>query len=408
MVDQLPVTLFTFILEMPHALPMSGERALVTIEPRSEHWEGWSDDEIAEILTRDPGIQFPPDFVPGTRIVIRHQEADVPVPLLVAEEAFADWVDPLFTEDGKAERRANRAEWAASGITEMKTVVALSRFFPRSAHPRGEDITGSWLRGEFRRALADFNGVLDALGFVLGRWDVGAIELRDLPAEVPVLVGATQRLSDGRPAGVTFTAQIHDAFPVFPERFSPDLQPTEEAVELTNRARHDDEPYMIVYRFLHTSERERRAGDTTRALIDLNTAVELMLAITLEQGGPIIGFTADEQDGAVQAGPKNKVAKYVAKLLNEEIDIDDPETAWGAWFTGGYKLRNDAIHEGVALERERVEQAFAQAWTAMAELKTKLEERNLLEKLGNQFAVDLRRQPRPAEDRPLGFRFPWD
>jgi hypothetical protein len=165
---------------------------------------------------------------------------------------------------------------------------------------------------------------------------------------------------------------------------------------------------MLVYRFLHTGERERRAGDTTRALIDLNTAVELMLPITLKHGGPIVGFTADEQDGAAQAGPKNKVAKYVAKLLNEEIDIDDPETAWGAWFTGGYMLRNNAIHEGVAFDRERVEQAFAQAWTAMAELKTKLEERSPLEKLGNQFAVDLGRQPKPADDPPLGFSFPWD
>ncbi|HEX8750127.1 MAG TPA: hypothetical protein VF732_03360 [Nitrospira sp.] len=393
---------------MPHALPMSGQHALVTIEPRSEHWEGWSDDEIAQIPTRDPSIQFPPGFVPGTRIVVRHHRADVPVPLLVAEEAFADWVDPLFTEAEKAERRAKRAEWAASGIAEMKTVVALSRFFPRSAHPRGEDITAGWLRAEFRRALTDFNGVLDALGFVLGRWDVGAIELRDLPAEVPVLVGATQRLSDGRPAGITFTAQMHDAFPVFPEHFSPDLQSTEEAVELTNRARHGDEPYMFVYRFLHTAERERLAGDTTRALIDLNTAVELMLAITLERGGPIVGFTADEQNGAAQAGAKNKVAKYLAKLLAEEIDIDDPGTAWGAWFTGGYKLRNDAIHEGIALDRQLVERAFGQGWGALAELKTKLEGRSSLKKLGGQFAVDLGRQPDPAGDPPLGFSFPWD
>lgn len=403
-----PVTLFTFFLELPHALPISAERATVTVDKRSEHWESWSDDQVATILTREPESPFPPEFVPGTRIVVRHVRTTDRPPLLVAEEAFSDWVDALFTAGDAAERKARREAWGEAGVGVVKSVVALSRFFPRSAHPRGDEMTAGWLLSQFRLALADFNGLLEALGFVLGRWDVGAIALRDLPAEIPVLIGATQKLPDGRPAGITFTARIHDAYPVFAENFAPPLQPTEEAAELSNGARHGEQPYFEVFRFIHAAESERLAGDATRAVVDLNTAVEILVSVTLREGGPISGFTAQELEGADSSGLKNKVKKYLAQMFGEEIDIADPSAPWGRWFTDGYQLRNQAVHEGLPLGREAVERAFSQASEVVAEVKDKLNDRDELKALAQKLSIDMRGRTPTSDDDLLGISFPWD
>lgn len=409
MSERSPVTLFTFFLELPHALPISPEPAMVTFDERNDHWQGWSDDEVASILTREPENPFPPGFVPGTRIVVRHIEASDRPPLLVAEEAFDDWVDALFTEADAMERKANREKWQEAGLPVIKTVVALSRFFPRSAHPRGSEITAGWLLSQFRLALNDFNEVLEALGFVLGRWNIGAVALRDLPAQIPVLVGATQQLPDGRPAGITFTAQIHDGYPSLPTYFKPEERPAEEAIYLSNLARHGDQPYMLVFRLLHSAESERMAGDATRAVIDLNTAVEVLISVTINEGGATVGLTKDEIESANQAGLKNKVRRHLPRLFRtEEFDTDDSESPWGAWFSDGYMLRNEAVHEGAELHRDQVDRAFLQASDVIADLKGKLEAHEDLKGLGERLALDLNKSKPAFEDELLGISFPWD
>jgi hypothetical protein len=330
------------------------------------------------------------------------------VPLFVAEEAFCDWVDELFPQDQAAERRAKREEWGQAGIGVMKSVVALSRFVPRSAHPRGEDITVGWVLSQFRAALAEFNEFLEALGFVLGRWNVGAVSLQDLPAEVPVLIGSTHLGPHGRPHGITFTARIHDAYPMLVENFEPEPGPVEEAVHLSNLARHGEQPYMLVFRFLHSAVGERLAGDATRAVIDLNTAVEILVSVTVNEGGPVVGLTPKEIADANRPGVKRRVRIYLAKILDEEIGVDDPETTWGRWFADGYKRRNEAVHEGASLEWEAVDRAFDQAHALIAEVKTKLEERESLKALSSQIALDLGHRDPSFEDRTPGTAFPWD
>jgi hypothetical protein len=408
-VDRSPITLFTFFLELPHALPMPPEPAMVTFDQRDEHWDGWSDDEVAQILTRESKNPFPSGFVPGTRIVVRHAEAIERPPLLLAEEAFADWIDPLFTEVDAAARRESRQEWRDSGLPVVRSVVALSRFLPRSAHPRGDQITVGWLLSQFRLALNDLNNVLEALGFVLGRWDVGAVALRDLPARIPVLIGATEQLSDGRPAGITFTASIHDAYPSLAGHFEPEIQSAEEAINLSNLARHGEQAYMLVFRLVHSAVGERLAGDLTRSVIDLNTAIEVLVSITINEGGPLVGLAQEEVNSANQAGLKKKVKKYLARVLGvEEIEIAEVSSTWGQWFGDGYQLRNEAVHEGASLAREDVDRAFEQAAGVIAELKQALEEREPLQALGKQLALDMRKPGPTIEDELLGISFPWD
>lgn len=404
-----PITLFTFFLEQPFSLPVPEGMSTVTVgDQRDEHWNGWADRSVAQILTREPERTFPPGFAPGTRIVVRHVTVTDRVPLFVAEEAFSEWVDELFPEDEAEERRGKREAWGQAGLNVMKSVVALSRFAPRSAHPRGEEITMGWLMSQFRAALADFNEFVEALGLVLGRWDIGSVSLQDLPAEIPVLIGSTHLGPHGRPHGITFTARIHNAYPVLAEHFEPEHEAMDEAVNLSNLARHGEQPYMLVFRFLHSAVSERLAGDSTRAVIDLNTAVEILVSVTVNEAGALVGLSDEEIADANRPGVKRQVKIYLAKIFDERIDVDDAGDPWGHWFDDGYMRRNEAIHEGASLEWTAVDRAFDQARALIADVKEKLEKRESLVALSSKLALELGHRNPSFEDQILGITFPWD
>lgn len=255
-VEPPPVTVFTFFLELPRALPMSADYLQVSGDRADEHWEGWLEDDIAKILDSHPSSPLPPGFVPKTATAISHFKATSRLPLLAVEEAFADWFDGPLLKSAYEETR-KWAEPEGSDVRVMKTMVALSRFIPRSAHPLGPEMTAGWLHTQFQLALEDFNGLLEALGFVMGRWDVGPLALRDLPAQIPVLITNTKLVADGAPEDIMFIAEIHDAVAVHPDEFAPDWQATGEAIELNHQAHNGEQPYMEVLRFMRAAESER-------------------------------------------------------------------------------------------------------------------------------------------------------
>lgn len=402
-----PVSVFTFFLELPRALPLPPDYVTVSGDHADEHWDGWSDDDVAQVLAPGAESPLPAGFAPTSAIAVRHIEvSDVP-PTLIAAEAFADWVDDLIPESAD-ERKAERQHWASSGIQVVRSVVALSRFVPRSAHPKGSEMTVGWLHSQFQLALTDFNGFLDALGFVLESWEVGPFALRDLPARIPVLVASTKPLPEGMPSGVLFTAQVHEGLPALVGEFSGEQRAAEEAIQLNNRAHRNEQPYMLVFRFVRAAESERLAGDPARAVIDLNTAMEIFVWVTLAAGGELLGAGADEIELVNQTGLKKKVRKYLAELLGKQIDIDDPSTAWGRWFSDGYMLRNQAIHEGASLDENAVARAFAQASDVFLEVKKDLEASEPLRRLGQILEFEAPGAPGTRENELLGIELPWE
>jgi hypothetical protein len=403
-----PVTLFTFFLELPFALPLPADNSIVTVgTPRDEHWRGWSDKHVSGLFSKEDR-EFPPGLGPGTRMVVRHVGVNQTVPLFAAEEAFGDWVDELFPEDVARERAEKRRAWSADGLEVRRSVVALSRYLPRTAHPRGGEMTVGWILSQFRLALSDLNGVLEALGFVLGRWSVGTLSLRDLPAELPVLIGSSHRPAPGRPPGITFTARVHDAYPLLVDAPEPDFAPAAEAIGLSNRARHDEEPYMLVFRFLHSALSERLAGGPTRAVIDLNTAVEIMIRVTVVEGAEAAGLSAQEIESAEEAGARKRVSRYLSKVCDGSLDIDDPESIWGRWFSDGYKQRNLAVHQGQAVDRDALDRAFDQAGAVVEDVKDRLEVQPALRDLGRKLALRFSGTRPSFEEEVLPIAFPWE
>jgi hypothetical protein len=401
-----PVTVFTFFLDLPYALPLSDGHSTVSAGERDEHWQSWSDADVAETFGALPGADLPLGSVPSIGAVVRHGHVIDLLPQVLAEEVFAEWYDDLMP-DSAEERRADREARGNSGIQVVKSVVALSRFVPRSAHPPGREMAVGWLYSQFQLSLKDFNEFLDALGFVTERWDVGPVALRDLPARIPVLIASTNLLPDG-PSAVTLSMQIHDALPVLSGNFEVEQEHAEEAIELNKQANNREQPYMLVFRFLHAAQSEWLAGDSTRAVIDLNTAVEVLITTTLYAGGELLGMAGEDLKRANQAGVKNRVRKSLAMLLDKEIDIDDPENPWGRWFGDGYLLRNQAVHEGASLDEDDVDRAFAQAAAVVQALKEDLDAVEPLKLLGRLLELEMSTDPPPFNEEPLGIAFPWD
>jgi len=160
--DLPPITVLTFIVELPYAVPIPGNCPMIEFDARTPGWDGWPADQLA-ILLGDGAPQFPAHLVPGVRTVVRHVDVVTTCPLFAASTAFADWVEPVLSEAAVAARRAETAAWS-SGLGVVRSVVALTRFVPRSEHPVAADMTVGWMRALFQPALVHLNGTLQALG----------------------------------------------------------------------------------------------------------------------------------------------------------------------------------------------------------------------------------------------------
>jgi hypothetical protein len=341
----------------------------------------------------------------SVEIAVRQVETEEPSPQWLAEEAFADWIGDLTS----SQLGARKAGPESSVTPTLRTVVALTCFMPRSAHPRGEEMTVGWLHAQFQFALGAFNEFLETLGFVAGRWEVGPLALRDLPPWVPVMIASTVRAPKGTPTGIAFTAQIHEGLaPTSWDESVGEERLAEEAVELHNRALDNEQPYLRVFQFARAARGERLAGNVTRAVLDASTAVEMLVSVTIRAGSEVRGMSLEETEWLDRGGVKRKVREGLSKVLGRELDIADPGTAWGRWFSDGYMCRNRAIHEGVSLGMEDAERAITQAAEVFAEVKADLEACDALRLLGRLLELDTRTEAPDLAGKLLGISFPWD
>lgn len=398
-----PITLFTFLLELPFAVPFPNNVGARTLDVPGPGWDGWTPD-LRRQLTGLPG-----DLVPGTRILVRHHQVNVTPSLLAPEEVFADWSDPLRKPEDIPLARAERAAWRDQGLDVMQSVVALTRFVPRSKHPMAAELTHAWVRSLFELALADLNQLLAALGLVLHRWDLGAVTFRDLPALLPVLAETAPRRPD-RNEGTRFLVRLHDAYPAPSKKFDPERKPVEEAIALVMAANHGQQQFMLAFRFLHAAMAEQIAGDPTRAVVDFNTAVEIIVSVVLREGGSALGWDATRIEKAT--GPKtsyaSRVRHHLAKVLAEEIDTADAATAWGRWWEVGYQKRNSAVHRGEKLTGADAATAAEACGVLIRHIKDRLAVNPDLAALSKELAMSIDRAAGWKTELVEGVVFPWE
>jgi hypothetical protein len=403
-----PVTIFTFFLELARALPVQSGTMHISYVDRDEEWSGWSDADVAGLLGGAEVEAIPADSVPYTSMIARHLTEPEPAPLSRVEAAFGDWGMQGLIPPETANRRGADPEPGRATIEVVKSVVALTRFVPQSAHPPGRELTVGALNRILFDGLVHLNALLEPLGFLAGRWEIGALTLADVPPEVAVLVDNTGTLPEEEREMIAFVTEIHDGYAIPAGDLEDDGSIAREAIGYHGGEKGGGQPFLEVFRFIHAAEGERLVGDHTRALVDLNTAVELLIRFVLYYGHAMTGVPEEIARKANQASLKMKVRKYLPELLGREIDIENPDGPWGAWFGDGYMLRNRAVHEGELLDYDAVERAFWQASELIGDLKASLMANEQLRELGQDIEVD----PLPPDERKsdalLNIEFPWD
>lgn len=402
-----PVTIFTFFLELTRALPVQSGAMHISYVNRDEEWSGWTDAGAAKLLGAEVE-EIPAGSVPHTSVIARHLTEPEPAPLSRVEAAFGDWGMQGLIPPETVNRPGAEPEPGRETIEVVKSVVALTRFVPQSAHPPGRELTVGALQRIMFDGLVHLNALLEPLGFVAGRWEIGALTLADVPPEVAVLVDNT-----GWPVGeqremVAFVTEVHDGYPILAGDLEDDGSIAREAIGYHGGEQGGEQPFLQVFRFIHAAEGERLIGDHTRALVDLNTAVELLIRFVLYYGHAMTGVPEKIAWEANQASLKLKVRRYLPELLGRDIDLENPDGPWGAWFGDGYMLRNRAVHEGELLDYDAVERAFRQAGELIDDLKASLIANEQLRPLGEQIEVE----PHPPDERNgdalLNIEFPWD
>lgn len=384
-----PVTCLTFFLEIGRLLPVPATQ-IVSYGDRTPAWAGWTPHLLSRMMGADDPPTFTEETIPRYRLAFRHGLARIGSPLYSAEIVYEDWIDPLFSEEVNATRRAER-DACGPTLAVYQSFVAITRYVPESEHPDGESLTVRWLTDAFREGLNVLNQLLDHLSFATGQWAVAAVERRDLPAILPLLLQSTHLDEDGQIRGSRGQIPLHGDFPHLEQQGPPEASEDAivTAVAITTEGNRGEQPFEPTFRFLRAANSEVIAGDSTRSIIDLNTAMELLISQLISAGGLALGWPAERINRAnrVETGLKNRVQHHLGALVGASIDVNDETTTWGAWWSQGYMARNRAVHQGVRLTDADVRRAWLAASNLITHVQTVLQLQADLEPMAAQLAA---------------------
>jgi hypothetical protein len=390
----------TFVFELPFDLGLREPVSGLLLERRSGQWDGWSEEGIRTVLELPPEANLPPDVGPGTRFTLRRQVVRSHPPLLAADRAFADWVEPLLSRSVRLVRRVRLGYWRLKGIKKPVTVVAVTRLVGAQDVPQAPDDARAL--DLYRLAKPDLDRWLSLLGLATGRWWLSGVTDRELPAYIAViteLAGPHGRRPDGRVArqGKTFLVPLHDLMPnLIGEEFVSSEQ-LESATSAVNSHNAGELSVLPVFELLHTAAGELNGGKHEQSLILGTTAIEVLVSWLVREGGPAAGWDAARIQRANNTPAfRNRIETHVAELLGEVIDVKRAGTRWGEWWARGYADRNRMVHEGVRPSYAQARAAWEEVWSLIGHIRDRVEAQPALQPLAAQLSM-FGDGPRPAE-----------
>jgi hypothetical protein len=326
--------------------------------------------------------------MPGTQIRFRRVSVNTAAPLRAADEAFADKVVPLLN------RRERFARWwglkrAGRGIEFMRSVVSISVFVaPGDIPDTDTEQELDWLRENFYTGLAELNRFLTALSMAAADWRVGRLGAGQLPPLLPIVIDHV------KPGDSPGRWPIHLTVSIRPD--APELKTTSEpppdfgwrAAAMLSGASQGVEPYMDFFALIEDAWAYSLLGESTRCVIAIGTAVEVLVSTTLREGGARVGWSSDEISKASAAWLQRQVTTHLAKLLGKTIDVKDSSKTWGAWWSSAYQLRNDAVHGGRQISGTDAVAAKNATAQLMRELRADLNEQPALTDLSNAIKIN--------------------
>jgi len=397
MADDRSIFAVTFVIELPFDLGLREQSGGLLYEERAAHWEGWDSDEIRTVLQLPEDLNLPDDLGPGTRWMLRRGWVRSHVPLMAADEAFSDWVEPLVTPEEHRARQRTVKRWRKRGIQKPITIAALTRFVGVDGVPRHPEDENA--RALYELVRADFNRILAILGLTTGIWWIAPVADRELAGMVPVIVelaGPHDPPSAGdtvQRQGTTFPIFVHDLLPNLPDQEFVSERQFEDAARLLEAYNRGRLAFLPVFELLHEAGGDLRAGKPAQAIVLSSAAVELAVTTLLRVGGPMKGWSAERIGRAINAGFRNRVKHHVADLLSIEIDLRQGRSSWASWWRTGYYLRNRFVHEALAPTREAALGAWRDVAALLNGLRETLATDEALRPLAEQMPFELQEPP---------------
>lgn len=386
----LQARVITYILELPFALPVPNHWQMAPLLERSPAWDGWTGEDFWKLLEWPGFKEIPEHLMPGTQIRFRRAQVKSIPPLRAADQAFGDKVLPFLNRRERLVRWRGLRRADRRGVTLTRSVVSLSCFVPPPAIPRDLDAEEDldWLRSQFFSCLSDLDRFLTALSISAADWRIGRLAAGQLPPLLPVIV---DHVSPGEAPGQW---PVHCLVSIRPEvlDLATGAEPPPDfawrASGMISGANHGVEPYMEVFGFLEDAWAYSLLGESTRCVITLGMAVEVLVSTTVREGAQRLGWSEKERAGAFAVWMKDRVTVHLARVLDREIRVDDPGSVWGAWWATTYQMRNAAIHEGRQHSVADAVRAKAATNALMRQIRSALAAREMLADLADALKVD--------------------
>jgi len=388
--SSLQARVLTYVLELPFALPIPNDWQTAPLLERSAAWDGWTGEDLWALLEWPGAKEIPEHLMPGTQIRFRRTRVKSVPPLRAADQAFGDKILPLLNRRERLVRWLGLRRADRRGIKLNRSVVSLSSFVPPPEIPRNADSQEEldWLRIRFFQCLADLNSFLTALSLASRDWRIGRLVAGQLPPLLPVIV---DYVSPGEEPGQW---PVHCLISIRPDGLdiATNSEPAPDfgwrASAMIRAANQGAEPYMDFFRFIEDAWAYSLQGEATRCIITLGMAVEILVSTTVREGAERLSWSSKDRNSAFSAWLKDRVTVYLARVLDKEIRIDDPKSAWGVWWSTTYKMRNSSIHEGQQYSLADAVRAKEATTALMRELRSDLAVREKLADLANALKVD--------------------
>lgn len=378
----------TYILELPFSLPIPYDWQMSPLLKRTAGWDGWTGRDFWHLLERSGPGSFPEHSMPGTQIRFRRVSVRSVAPLRAADKAFADKVIPLLNH------RERLARWwglrrADRGIEFMRSVVSISVFVAPGDKPDPDtEQELDWLRDHFYKGLAELNRFLTALSMAAADWRVGRLGAGQLPPLLPIVIDHVKPGDSPGRWPIHMTVSIR---PDTPEPKTASEPPPDfgwRAAAMLSGASHGVEPYMEFFSLIEDAWAYSLLGESTRCIVLIGTAVEVLVSTTLREGGARLGWSADEISKASAAWLQRQVTSHLAKMLDKTINIEDASTSWGAWWSSAYRLRNEAVHDGRQISNTDAVTAKSTTAQLVRELRADLSKQKVLADLSSALKIN--------------------
>jgi hypothetical protein len=217
---------------------------------------------------------------------------------------------------------------------------------------------------------------------------VGRLGAGQLPPLLPIIVDHV------RPGDSPGRWPIHLLVSIRPD--APELSTTEEpppdfawsATAMMKGANQGIEPYLDFFALIEDAWAYSLLGESTRCVITLGTAVEVLVSTTVREGGARLNWPSEEISEGSTAWLQKQVTSWLARVLGKKIDVKDPSSAWGAWWSSAYRMRNEAVHAGRRLTQTDAVGAKKATAEVLRELKSDLGGHHALSDLSKALKID--------------------